>query len=214
METQFVAELETLVQVPGAELAAFLTVPQNASGLVIFAHASGIARFDPENRALARELNDQGIGTLLFDLLAPLEVTDHNNLFDVGLLGERLIEAIRWAQNRESSLPIGLFGAGTGAAAAIYAAAELDHEISTVVSRAGRPDLAGAFVKEVSAPTLLIVSELDSLTLRLNRATLPRLRNGKLEIMAGSSHVLAEAGDLASRWFTRYFSERLERISA
>ena len=205
---------EVLVFTQGAERAAFLTMPAQASGVVVFAHASGTARFDPENRALARELNERGFGTLLLDLLTPLEVLDHHNLFDVPLLGERLLEITAWLRAREGSMPIGYFGAGSGAAAALYAAAELDHEISAVVSRGGRPDLAGALLKEVSAPTLLIVSELDSLTLRLNRAAVPRLRNAKLEILAGSSHELAEAGPLASAWFARCFAERLVSLSA
>ena len=105
---------EVLVVTQGAELAAFLTMPAQASGVVVFAHASGTARFDPENRALARELNERGFGTLLLDLLTPLEVLDHHNLFDVPLLGERLLEITAWLRAREGSMPIGYFGAGSG----------------------------------------------------------------------------------------------------
>ncbi len=187
-----------------------LTVPAGAGALVVFAHGSGSSRFSPRNRAVAAALNEHGMATLLFDLLTPDEEADRSNVFDIALLADRLIAAVNWIglQNELSALPLGLFGASTGAAAALVAAAKLQTRVGAVVSRGGRPDLASAALEHVTAPTLLIVGGLDDVVIELNEQAYARLRVEKaLEIVSGATHLFPESGalerviELATAWF-------------
>lgn len=205
------------VAIPPLDLAGTLVVPTAASGLVVFAHGSGSSRFSPRNTAVARALNRRGFGTLLFDLLTKSEEADRANVFDISLLAERLVDVVQWLGRQEhviASLPLGLFGASTGAAAALVAAARLPERIGAVVSRGGRPDLAGDALPMVSAPTLLIVGGEDVGVIELNEAALGQLRTPKaLQIVEGATHLFPEPGamnaviDHASRWFDRYLAE-------
>jgi len=199
--------------IPPIGLSGTLRVPRLAQALVMFAHGSGSSRLSPRNNAVAEALNRQGIATLLFDLLTPQEEGDRANVFDIPLLAGRLIDAARWldGEPRVSGLPLGLFGASTGAAAALVAAAALADRVGAVVSRGGRPDLAGDALDKVRAPTLLIVGGVDYPVIELNRQALARLRGPKaLEIVPGASHLFPEPGaldavvDHATRWFERY----------
>jgi putative phosphoribosyl transferase len=187
-----------------------LRVPAKAFGLVIFAHGSGSSRLSPRNNAVAEMLASQGIATLLLDLLTADEEADRRNVFDVPLLAERLGDAIEWAGSQAalSTLPIGLFGASTGAAAALVAAARFGDRVGAVVSRGGRPDLAGDALERVGAPTLLIVGGDDDAVIELNEAALARLGSRKrLEIVPGATHLFSEPGALeavarhAAAWF-------------
>jgi len=187
-----------------------LSVPADAFALVLFAHGSGSSRQSPRNRAVARVLNEQGIATLLFDLLRPDEELDRRNVFDIPLLAERLVAAVGWieSQTKLARLPIGLFGASTGAAAALVAAARLGTRIGAVVSRGGRPDLAAAVLDRVTAPTLLIVGGLDDVVIELNEQAFAQLRTEKsLEIVPSATHLFPEPGalerviELAAHWF-------------
>jgi predicted phosphoribosyltransferase/dienelactone hydrolase len=193
------------VKLPGT-----LSVPAGATALVIFAHGSGSSRHSPRNMAVARHLNREGMATLLFDLLSPREEVDRANVFDIALLAGRLGDAARWARRdpRTKGLGIGYFGASTGAAAALRAAADEEEVIFAVVSRGGRPDLAGDRLGAVRAPTLLIVGGNDPLVIELNRDAESRLRCEKrIEIVPGASHLFEERGtlervaELAAAWF-------------
>lgn len=193
-----------------------LVVPSSASALVLFAHGSGSSRRSPRNRQVASALNEQGIATLLFDLLTPSEELQRANIFDVALLASRLVDATRWAQRQPSleGLQIGYFGASTGAAAALWAAAELRGDVGAVVSRGGRPDLAASRLPEVSAPTLLIVGGADVVVLDLNRQALGMLRcASELQVVAHATHLFEERGaleqvsGLAGDWFLRHLAE-------
>jgi len=204
---------EVTPQAGTTRLAGDLTVPEDASSIVIFAHGSGSSRRSARNRHVARVLTDAGLGTLLFDLLTPEEETDRGHVFDIGLLGGRLAEVTRWvrAQPRTAGTAIGYFGASTGAAAALWAAAEPGAGIAAVVSRGGRPDLAGARLSAVSAPTLLIVGGDDEDVLDLNRRARAALRcPSDLAVVPGATHLFEEPGtlDAAARlardWFTRH----------
>jgi len=201
------------VAISPLDLAGFLRLPAGASGLVIFAHGSGSGRHSPRNNHVAEALGAAGIATLLLDLLTVAEEADRANVFDIMLLADRLGGAVRWAaaDGRTATLPIGLFGASTGAAAALVAAARLDTAIRAVVSRGGRPDLAGSALARVRAPTLLIVGGADVDVLRLNRAALARLVGpAELIVVPGASHLFPEPGaldavvDAARVWFLRY----------
>jgi dienelactone hydrolase len=191
-----------------------LVRPRNAKGLVIFAHGSGSSRFSPRNLHVARQLQEQGLGTLLLDLLTEYETYRRHNVFDIPLLAGRMIEAVRFARSdtKLSSLRIGLFGASTGAAAALVAAAQLPQEVAAVVSRGGRPDLAGAAIKQVRAATLLIVGGADYGVIELNRDAFDVLTCEKqLEIVPGATHLFEEPGtldkvvELAAHWFNAHF---------
>jgi dienelactone hydrolase len=191
-----------------------LVLPQNAKGLVIFAHGSGSSRFSPRNTHVARQLQEQGLGTLLLDLLTEHEAYDRRNVFDIPLLAGRMIEAVRFARSDTelSNLRIGLFGASTGAAAALVAAAQLPQEVAAVVSRGGRPDLAGTALKQVRAATLLIVGGADYGVNQLNREAVDVLSCEKrLEIIPGATHLFEEPGtldkvvDLTAQWFNAHF---------
>lgn len=206
----------------GVELDADLALPPDPSGLVLFAHGSGSSRHSSRNRAVAAELQRAGLATLLLDLLTvDEEAVDRNTAqlrFDIPLLASRLIAAAGWASSAEEThaLPIGFFGASTGAAAALVAAAQLGTLVHAVVSRGGRPDLAGRALGLVRAPTLLIVGGFDPLVLDLNREALLMLRGEKrLEIVPGASHLFEERGALervallATRWFERYLPQHV-----
>ncbi|WP_245410846.1 dienelactone hydrolase family protein [Microvirga flavescens] len=200
----------------GAErLAGTLTLPQNRYGLVIFAHGSGSSRLSPRNTLVARQLNDSGLATLLFDLLTDEEAQDRRNVFDIPLLGSRVINAINWVSEQEdlARTPIGVFGASTGAAAALVAAAQAPGLVKAVVSRGGRPDLAGQALGEVRAPTLLIVGGNDYDVLELNRAARKMMRcETELSIIPGATHLFEEEGAMdqvvskASAWFMTHLS--------
>ena len=190
-----------------------LDLPANARGIVIFAHGSGSSRFSQRNRFVAREFQAAGIGTLLFDLLTPQEDSVYATRFDIDLLTTRLVHVIEWLREEHSlrECSVGLFGASTGAAAALRAAATPGLNIKAVVSRGGRPDLAGDALASVPCPTLLIVGGRDYDVLHLNREALKRLHcNSRLEVVPGATHLfeepgtLQEAASLAVGWFTRY----------
>lgn len=203
-------------------LAGTLQLPASALALVVFAHGSGSSRLSPRNRAVAEALNEQGIATLLFDLLTPSEEGDRANVFDIPLLAERLVDVVHWIDSHPelARLPLGLFGASTGAAAALVAAARLGARVGTVVSRGGRPDLAGPALLNVTAPTLLIVGGLDDVVIELNEKAYARLKAPKaLEIVPGATHLFPEPGtldiviELAARWFKTHLSERIRSKS-
>jgi dienelactone hydrolase len=188
--------------------------PRKANGLVIFAHGSGSSRFSPRNTHVAHQLEVRGLGTLLLDLLTEREACDRRNVFDIPLLAGRMVEAVRFARSDAelSSLRIGLFGASTGAAAALVAAAQLPQEIAAVVSRGGRPDLAGDALSQVRAATLLIVGGADYGVIELNRDAFDVLTCEKrLEIVPGATHLFEEPGtldkvvDLTAQWFNAHF---------
>jgi dienelactone hydrolase len=198
-------------------LAASLVLPADARGIVMFAHGSGSSRFSPRNRYVARRLNEAGLATLLADLLTTEEeMLDAQGAllrFDIGLLAGRLIGATDWLRERLDTrhLPVGYFGASTGAAAALVAAAARADAVRAIVSRGGRPDLAGSALALVRAPTLLIVGGNDPDVLELNRRALAELRVEKrLEIVPGASHLFEEPGALeevsrlAREWFERH----------
>ncbi len=181
--------------------------------MVIFAHGSGSSRLSPRNIQVAEALNRRRVATLLFDLLLPEEEGDRRNVFNIELLGQRLIQAVRWVIGEPDvgSLPIGLFGASTGAAAALVAASLLGDRVGAVVSRGGRPDLANGFLPQVKAPTLLIVGGADSGVIELNRWALERLGGERsIEIVPEATHLFPEPGaleaviELAAGWFERY----------
>lgn len=201
------------VQIGGQALDGDLAVPAHARGLVVFAHGSGSTRRSPRNQQVASSLHEHGFGTLLFDLLTPVEAADRWNVFDIDLLAGRLVEAIDWIAGRPAlaPLPLGLFGASTGAAAALKAAAVRAGRVRAVVSRGGRPDLAGDALERVRAPTLLIVGGADTEVLALNQAALERLnRVSALSVVPGATHLFEEEGaleqvaDLAGRWFASH----------
>ncbi|HEY7459421.1 MAG TPA: dienelactone hydrolase family protein [Xanthobacteraceae bacterium] len=201
------------VRISPLGLSGTLTVPARPAALVVFAHGSGSSRFSPRNRHVAEGLNEAGMATLLFDLLTPDEEQDRANVFNIALLADRLTDAVRWINGQPdlARLPLGFFGASTGAAAALVAAARLGERIGAIVSRGGRPDLAGAALDEVRAPTLLIVGGADFGVIELNEEALTHLRGRKaLEIVSGASHLFPEPGaldaviDQAARWFGLY----------
>ncbi|MGE0658354.1 MAG: dienelactone hydrolase family protein [Reyranellaceae bacterium] len=187
-----------------------VSIPTNAFAAVIFVHGSGSSRLSPRNRRVAADLNAADLATILFDLLTPEEAADRRNVFDIALLGERVDQAVAFAQSdsRLDRLPIGLFGASTGAAAALVSAARSGADIAAVVSRGGRPDMAGDALPLVRAPTLLIVGGSDEAVLELNQKALRKLRCVKrLEVVPGATHLFEEPGtldrvvDLATTWF-------------
>lgn len=205
---------ELSIHLEDAHLEGHLVIPLDSPGTVVFVHGSGSSRHSPRNKRVATALNEAGLGTLLFDLLTPVEALDRANVFDIGLLSRRLVDVTNWLTRLEAwtSGPIGYFGASTGAAAALRAAAELKDTIACVVSRGGRPDLTGAVLSQVAAPTLLIVGSLDTVVLDLNReARADMLCENRLEIVPGAGHLFEEPGalervaELAGGWFLRHF---------
>jgi putative phosphoribosyl transferase len=204
---------DVTVQAGELRLAGHLTVPSNARGIVLFAHGSGSSRLSPRNVAVAKLLNSAGIGTLLFDLLTGHEADVRSNVFDIEMLAERLVAATAWLRSEPvaGGRSIGYYGASTGAAAALVAAAKIPDDISAVVSRGGRPDLAGHWLPKVSTPVLLIVGGHDYPVIELNREAQRQLRcPNLLEIIRGATHLfeepgtLAQAARLAQSWFVQY----------
>lgn len=197
-------------------LEGMLAVPEASSGIVLFAHGSGSGRFSPRNNFVARALREAGFATLLFDLLTEKEAQDRANVFDIKLLAERLSMATNWVrQDRDTAaLAVGYFGASTGAAATLVAAASGAWPIAAIVSRGGRPDLAGRALAKVTAPTLLIVGGDDPTVLDLNRIALDELSCEKrLAVVPGATHLFEEPGaletvvDLAGNWFASHLAK-------
>jgi putative phosphoribosyl transferase len=204
--------LEREVRIGAPRLAGVLALPAPARAVVAFAHGSGSSARSPRNRRVAAALGACGLGTLLFDLLTEREAAFRENVFDIPLLARRLQTATRWLEDEAETrgLRIGYFGASTGAAAALVAAAD-EPAVGAVVSRGGRPDLASPFLSSVRAPTLLIVGSCDPVVLDLNRAALAELRCPKeLAVVAGATHLFEEPGALdevialAARWFVTH----------
>jgi dienelactone hydrolase len=209
---------ERQVQVPAGRLLlpGELTVPDQAIGLVAFAHGSGSSRLSPRNQAVARSLQQGGVGTLLFDLLTEEESQIRANVFDLPLLADRLLAATDWLarQPEAEHLRLGYFGASTGAGAALIAAARAGERVHAVVSRGGRPDLAREWLPQVHAPTLLIVGGLDTAVLGLNQMALEQLRCPKrLVVVPGATHLFEEPGTLervshlAGEWFSHHLRQ-------
>jgi len=212
-------EHQVLISTGSVTLEGDLSVPQGASGIVMFAHGSGSSRFSTRNRFVAQELREAGLATLLLDLLTKEEErldswTSHLR-FDIDLLARRLVGATDWLSehNITRDLRLGYFGASTGGGAALVAATDRPAEVGAVVSRGGRPDLAGSALSQVKAPTLLIVGGDDKIVLDLNRSALEEIRAEKrLEIIPGATHLfeepgaLEEAARLASQWFVRHLT--------
>jgi putative phosphoribosyl transferase len=210
------------VQIPAGAvvLEGDMHVPERTRGMVLFAHGSGSSRNSPRNQLVARALEDSGFATLLFDLLTEseekLDTTTAQLRFNVGLLANRLVDATEWARQQEGMdrITFGYFGASTGAAAALVAASRV-HEIAAVVSRGGRPDLAGSALSQISIPVLLIVGSEDHEVLKLNRQAAAQLKGKtRLETIPGATHLFEEPGALervalaARRWFERFLSQR------
>lgn len=214
--------LRRLVQIPvnGVTLEGMLIVPEHAKGIVLFAHGSGSSRHSPRNNLVAQQLHNAGMGTLLMDLLTQREDAIYENRFDIDLLSWRLERATQWITEQPecSSLDVGYFGASTGAAAALNAAATFGSSIAAVVSRGGRPDLAMKALPEVRSPTLLIVGGLDDEVIDLNREAYDQIKSEKhLAIVKGATHLFEEPGALqevarlAAAWFRRYLRNKSER---
>lgn len=204
------------LQIPPNGLAALLDLTPQARDLVVFAHGSGSGRLSPRNQYVAAALRRAGFATLLLDLLMPQEENDRAKVFDIALLAERLGEATDWAHLHVDTalLPVGYFGASTGAGAALVAASRPKNRAAAVVSRGGRPDLAGPALDAVTAPTLLIVGSLDTPVIALNEQALARLRCEKqIAIVPGASHLFEEAGTLdqavvlATAWFEQFLKD-------
>lgn len=203
---------DVLVPVGDIELGGTLIVPESAQGIVLFAHGSGSSRRSPRNWYVAQYMHRIGVGTLLFDLLTESEAQDRSNVFDIALLGDRLLQATQWLRKRVTDVPLGYFGASTGAAAALVAAAWSEETLAAIVSRGGRPDLAMDVLERVTAPTLLIVGEYDVDVLAMNRRAFNRLQCEKdLRVVPGATHLFEEEGALeevarhAQEWFRRHF---------
>ena len=208
---------EVQIHAGHAVLSGNLTIPDNAVGLVLFAHGSGSSRHSPRNQFVARTLNDAGLATLLFDLLTPeeeaIDTYTREHRFNIGLLAERLVHATKRAKQQEQTrnLRVGYFGSSTGGAAALVAAAEISQDVGAVISRGGRPDLAGDALPKVRAPTLLIVGGNDDIVIELNEMARDQMRcQVKLEIVPGATHLFEEPGaleqvaELASEWFVKH----------
>lgn len=213
------SSLESVLKIPvgHAEVEGNLFLPQDAKSIVVFAHGSGSSRFSPRNQYVAKEINKANIGTLLFDLLTPAEEEEDELTgeyrFDIALLAQRLISVTEWLRNDPvtANYKLGYFGASTGAAAALIAAAKLPETVSAVVSRGGRPDLAGEYLSQVKAPTLLLVGGWDEEVLELNRQAQSQMTNvNKLLVIPGATHLFEEPGKLmevarfATDWFVQY----------
>lgn len=201
------------IKLDGLVLKGNLSIPENATGMVIFSHGSGSSRLSPRNNYVAKVLNEKGLATLLFDLLTEDEDRIYENRFNIDLITLRLIDVTQWVQNQEEGkdLVIGYFGASTGAASALRAAAFYKNDIGAVVSRGGRPDLAMQELNKVTAPTLLIVGGWDHQVIQLNEKAYQELKcHRKLEIVPEASHLFEESGklqqvaDIAAAWFNKW----------
>jgi len=199
----------------GVSLSGFLRIPPKATGIVLFAHGSGSGRLSPRNRFVAYHLQQGGIGTLLIDLLMSDEEHDRRNVFDIDLLADRVLVASAWLNKHGSTkpLPLGYFGASTGAGAALQAAARAPSQVVAIVSRGGRPDLAERYLPDVAAPTLLLVGGEDEPVVEMNQQAYRLLRCPKqLTIIPGATHLFEEPGTLeqvaeqALQWFARHLS--------
>jgi putative phosphoribosyl transferase len=212
---------EVQIHAGRAVLSGNLNIPENANALVLFAHGSGSSRHSPRNQFVARTLNDVGLATLLFDLLTQdeeeIDTQTRELRFNIHLLAKRLVHATKWAKQQEETrdLRIGYFGSSTGGAAALVAAVDLPQYIGAVVSRGGRPDLAGEALPKVKAPTLLIVGGNDDIVIELNQQARDKMRcEVKLEIIPGATHLFEELGalekvaQLASQWFSRHLTHK------
>jgi putative phosphoribosyl transferase len=212
---------EVQLQAGRAVLSGNLNIPENANALVLFAHGSGSSRHSPRNQFVARTLNDVGLATLLFDLLTQeeeaIDTQTRELRFNIHFLAERLVHATKWAKQQEETrdLRIGYFGSSTGGAAALVAAVDLPQDIGAVVSRGGRPDLAGEALPKVKPPTLLIVGGNDDIVIELNEQACDRMRcEVKLEIVPGATHLFEEAGaleqvaKLANDWFLLHLKRK------
>ena len=212
---------EVEIEAGPAILSGNLTIPDGAIALILFAHGSGSSRHSPRNQFVARILNEARLATLLFDLLTreeeAIDIRSREHRFNIGLLAERLVHATRWAkqQKQQRDLRIGYFGSSTGGAAALVAAAELPQDAGAVVSRGGRPDLAGDVLPKVQAPTLLIVGGNDDIVIELNEMARDQMRcEVKLEIVPGATHLFEEPGalekvaKLASDWFVNHIGAK------
>jgi putative phosphoribosyl transferase len=208
---------EVQIQAGRVVFAGNFHIPEGAAALVLFAHGSGSSRHSPRNQFVARTLNNAGLATLLFDLLTPeeeaIDMQTREHRFNIGLLAERLVHATRWAKQQDDTrdLEIGYFGSSTGGGAALVAAAESPQNVGAVVSRGGRPDLAGQALPKVQAPTLLIVGGNDDIVIELNEQARDQMRcEVKLEIVPGATHLFEEPGalekvaKLASDWFVNH----------
>ncbi len=204
---------EVVVSSGGLGLPALLGVPQQAEAAVVFAHGSGSSRFSSRNQEVARGLRAAGLATLLLDLLTEAEAADRRNVFDIDLIAERVVDAVAWMERRPelAALPVGLFGASTGAAGALRAQARLGDRVAAIVSRGGRPDLAHPDEVRVTAPTLLIVGGADVTVLDLNRAAAQAMRaEHEVVVIPGAGHLFEEAGALeevtrlSAEWFRRH----------
>ncbi|PYJ48848.1 MAG: hydrolase [Verrucomicrobia bacterium] len=212
---------EVQIHAEHAVLSGNLTIPENATALVLFAHGSGSSRHSPRNQFVAGTLNDAGLATLLFDLLTQeeeaIDIQTRQHRFNIGLLAERLVHATKWAKQQEHTrdLRIGYFGSSTGGAAALVAAAEIPKDAGAVVSRGGRPDLAGDALPKVQAPTLLIVGGNDDVVIELNEMARDQMQcEVKLQIVPGATHLFEEPGalekvaKLASDWFNAHLAAK------
>jgi putative phosphoribosyl transferase len=223
IQVPYKVSLKTEVKIPAGTvtLEGNLVVPKGAIIIVLFVHGSGSSRHSPRNQFVAHLFNQAGLATLLFDLLTPEEEPEDiytaRYRFNIALLAERLVHATQWTRNQRptSDLPIGYFGSSTGGAAALVAAAARPHDINAVVSRGGRPDLAGDALARVQAPTLLIVGGHDKVVLELNKQAQQKMRcEVKLEIILGATHLFEEPGaldrvaQLASNWFRHHAAEQ------
>jgi len=214
---------EVQIQAGPAALSGNLSIPEKATALVLFVHGSGSSRHSPRNQFVARTLNNAGLGTLLFDLLTPeeeaIDARTAELRFNIKLLAERLVHATNWAKQQQEtrSLRIGYFGSSTGGGAALVAAAEGSQDVGAVVSRGGRPDLAGEALPKVQVPTLLIVGGDDDIVIELNEQARDRMHcEVKLEIVPGATHLFEEPGalervaHLASNWFVVHIGAKSE----
>jgi putative phosphoribosyl transferase len=209
------------IQAGGAVLSGNLTIPEGAASLVLFAHGSGSSRHSPRNQFVARTLNDAGLATLLFDLLTQeeeaIDMLSREHRFNIGLLAERLVDATSWAKQQKQTrgLRFGYFGSSTGGGAALVAAVEMPKDVGAIVSRGGRPDLAGDALPKVQAPTLLIVGGNDDIVIELNEMARDQMRcEVKLEIVPGATHLFEETGalekvaKLSSDWFVNHIGAK------
>ena len=212
-------ELIQNVRIPagGVMLDGELRLPADPSGVVVFAHGTGSSRFSPRNQSVAKTIRQAGVGTLLFDLLTKeeesVDIYTRHLRFDISLLAERLIATIDWLERQDTTkaLPIGLFGASTGGGAALVAAAKLRDRVRAVVSRGGRPDLAGDALSRVVSPTLLIIGALDDAVIEMNREAMSKMKcQVEMRIIPGATHLFEEPGalefvaSLAAEWFVKY----------
>lgn len=208
---------ELSIPVEAGKIQGTLAAPGKAIGVIVFAHGSGSSRLSPRNRYVASVLQQQGFATVLFDLLTPEEENDRTNVFDIELLATRVHLAERKVRQLLPNLPVGYFGASTGAAAALVAAARFPKDVAAVVSRGGRPDLAGASLPNVMAPTLLLVGGNDDVVITMNQDAAKHMQcKNELVIIPGATHLFEEPGTLeevaklAAAWFAKYLLPQQE----